>query len=210
MWFLLAAFIFYLIFMSVSVYQGSEINEELSYKVSMFPALLLIFYPATFGIQNDYDQRILEILFGIPNYRYKIWLVRMVLVYVATFLMMVIFSIFSYYLLYANNPFEMAFQIMFPVVFLGNVAFWLSTVIRNGSGTAIVMIVLGIGIYFLSLTIANTSWDIFINPFRMDENMNVIIWERILLKNRIYLVIGAVVTLLLGLLNLQKRERFVG
>ena len=134
----------------------------------------------------------------------------MVLLYVATFLMMVIFSIFSYYLLSANDPFEMAFQIMFPVVFLGNVAFWLSTVIRNGSGTAIVMIVLGIGIYFLSLTIANTSWDIFINPFRMDENMNVIIWERILLKNRIYLVIGSVITLLLGLLNLQKRERFVG
>ena len=147
-WFLLAAFIFYLIFMSVSVYQGAEINEELIYRVSMFPALLLIFYPATFGIQNDYDQRILEILFGIPNYRYKIWLVRMLLVYVATFLMMVIFSIFSYYLLYANNPFDMAFQIMFPAVFMGNVAFWLTTVIRYGSGAAIVMIVLGSGIFF--------------------------------------------------------------
>ena len=139
-----------------------------------------------------------------------LWLVRYVIVMLATFPTMLIFSVFSYFLLYANNPCEIALQIMFPGVCLGNVAFWLSTVIRNGSGTAIVMIVLAIGIYFLSLTIANTSWDIFINPFRMDENMNVIIWERILLKNRIYLVIGAVVTLLLGLLYLQKRERFVG
>ena len=42
-------------------------------QILMFPSMLLIFYPAVFGIQNDEDSRILEILFGIPDYKYKVW-----------------------------------------------------------------------------------------------------------------------------------------
>lgn len=35
-----------------------------------------IFYPAIFGMQNDVDNRILEILFGIPDYKCKVWCVE--------------------------------------------------------------------------------------------------------------------------------------
>ncbi len=51
----------------------------------MFPCVLLVFYPAVFGIQNDEDSRILEILFGIPDYKYKVWGVRLLMIYVAIF-----------------------------------------------------------------------------------------------------------------------------
>ena len=40
-----------------------------AYSILLLSGLLLIFYPAAFGIQNDMDTRMIETLFGIPNYR---------------------------------------------------------------------------------------------------------------------------------------------
>ena len=83
--FLLAALVFYVFFMVVSVYDNVEINIGFMYEITFFPALLLIFYPMVFGIQRDEDARMLEILFGIPDYRYKVWLVRLVLIFFLVF-----------------------------------------------------------------------------------------------------------------------------
>ena len=84
-WFLLAAFGFFALFMFQNAWKREEINEGLIYSILMFPSMLLIFYPAVFGIQNDEDSRILEILFGIPDYKYKVWGVRLLMIYVAIF-----------------------------------------------------------------------------------------------------------------------------
>jgi hypothetical protein len=46
------------------------------------PGVLLIFYPSAYSIQGDIDARILETLFGIPDYRYKVWLSRSVTHYI--------------------------------------------------------------------------------------------------------------------------------
>lgn len=211
-WFLLASLLFYLGFMTFSVYTGADNNEELIYKLLIYPAVLLIFYPTTFGIQNDYDNRVLEILFGIPNYRYKVWLVRLVMIYVAAFILVVLFSWMTCYLLCPNNVWVMSIQIMFPLLFLGNLTFWVSTLTRSGNGTAIVMIILAIVLSILGANrdgIGNTAWDLFINPFHQSDRLNPLVWENILLKNRLYLLIGATVALMAGILNLQRRERFV-
>ena len=62
-WFLLAAFGFFAFFMFQSAWNRAEINEGLIYNILMFPCLLLIFYPAVFGIQNDEDSRIFFLVF---------------------------------------------------------------------------------------------------------------------------------------------------
>src|SRR5690606_29578203 len=72
-WFLLAAFAFFVFFAVQTVLNRQAINEGTVYELLIFPGILLIFYPSVFGIQNDDDSRMLEILFGIPNYRYKVW-----------------------------------------------------------------------------------------------------------------------------------------
>lgn len=211
-WFLTASSLLYIFFIWWGVYQGEPVTEQLIYSSMLYPAILIIFYPCTFGIQNDYDNRILEILFGIPNYRYKIWLFRMFMIYIATFFMMIALALISYVLVYANNPVEMAAQIMVPVIFFGNLAFWISTLTRNGSGTAIVIIIIGIVSYFAisMFEMSNKSpWDIFLNPYKMQEGSNPIIWGIIVTKNRIYMIFGIVITLMLGLMNLQKRESFM-
>lgn len=210
-WFLLAAFAFFGYFMFQSAWSRSEINEGLIYTLLMFPCVLLVFYPAVFGIQNDEDNRILEILFGIPDYKYKVWGVRLLMIYVAIFFILVVFSYLATLLLYPVNPFEMAVQLMFPLVFFGNMAFMFSTITRSGNGTAVITIILAILLLITSEMdfIERSFWNILLNPFKVPDNFLPVIWESLILKNRIFLLTGGIVWMMIGLLNLQKRERFV-
>ena len=221
-WFLLCAFGFFAFFMFQVAYQRTEINEGTIYNLLIFPCLLLIFYPVVFGIQNDEDNRILEIIFGIPNYRYKVWGVRMLMVYIANYFILVIFSYVASLLLYPVNMFEMAAQLIFPMLFFGNLAFMFSTITRSGNGTAVLMIILGLGFYIFMSTsapatqtaqatqsISNSLWNVYINPFTIPTNIHPVVWQDTILKSRIFLSISGIVWLLIGLLNLQKREKFV-
>lgn len=210
-WFLLAAFSFFAFFMFLNAWNRAEINEGLIYNLLLFPCILLIFYPAVFGIQNDEDSRILEILFGIPNYKYKVWGVRLLMIYVAIFSILIVFSYIAILLLYPVNPFEMSLQLIFPVLFFGNMAFMLSTLTRSGNGTAVLMIIIGIALMFVSNmnVIERSFWNILLNPFQIPGNLHPAIWESILIKNRILLLSASFIWAMIGLLNLQKREKFV-
>ena len=228
-WFLLASFAFFAFFMFQLAWNRGEINESAIYDMLFFPCLLLIFYPVVFGIQNDEDNRILEIIFGIPNYRFKVWGFRIFMVYVANFFILILFAYIARILLYPINIIEMSAQLIFPMLFFGNLAFMFSTITRSGNGTAVVMIITGLLFFIImnaggggggpgggpggnnqpSAGMAFSFWNIFLNPFTIPSNLHPLIWQDTIIKNRIFLTLGGVVFLLVGLLNLQKREKFV-
>jgi hypothetical protein len=210
-WFLLSAFAFFAFFMFQQAWNRGEINEGTIYDMLFFPCLLLIFYPVVFGIQNDEDSRILEIIFGIPNYRYKVWGLRMLMVYVANYFILILFAYVARLLLYPVNVFEMAAQLIFPMLFFGNLAFMFSTITRSGNGTAVIIIILGL-VFFIFLNandlLRYSFWNVFLNPFSPPW-IHPMIWQNIFIKSRLFLLIGGIVFLMIGLLNLQKREKFV-
>ncbi|MFY9152749.1 MAG: hypothetical protein WAO52_12075 [Prolixibacteraceae bacterium] len=208
-WFVLAAIAFYFFIAVTNIYDNNVIDDGFIYGLQIMPGLLLIFYPMTFGIQNDLDTGILEILFGIPDYRYKVWLVRLVLVFALVYLMMIGLTFMSFYLLAPVNIFELSFNVMFPVYFLGSMAFLFSTIIKNGNGTAVVMVIIGVLLLILSGMLNRTMWNIFLNPFEIPRNLNEMVWQEITLKNRIFLAVGSLLFVLYGLFNLQKREKFI-
>jgi len=208
-WFLIAALGFFLFFAIQVVLNNETMGEDVVYGLLIFPGILLIFYPSVFGIQNDDDSRMLEILFGIPNYRYKVWLVRLIMIYVLVFIIIVLFSALASVLLYKVQIMEMSYQLMYPIIFLGSMAFMFSTLIKNGNGTAVAMVLIGVAIFILTDSIQNTQWNPFLNPFDIPNNLNEVIWEGTIRKNRIFLGIGMLVFILYGLFNLQKREKFV-
>ena len=210
LWFLLTSFLLFAYFVCSSLWRGEIPTDEMMYSHLFFPALLLVFYPATFGIQNDADNRILEILFGIPGYMYKVWLSRLLLIYVIVFVMLVIYSLIAYILVYPISPLGMAYHLMYPVLFMGGLSFYLSTVTRNGNATALLIIILGIAMIFLRGSLfRDTMWDISLTPYHIPENIHPVIWESTVMKNRLFLGIGTLVFTLLALLNLQKREKFI-
>jgi hypothetical protein len=207
-WFILAALVFLLFFMFQMAWNRDvDISEKLIYKLLIFPSMLLIFYPSVFGIQNDEDARILELLFGIPNYKYKVWAVRLLIIYIAIFFILILFAYITEVLLYPVNPVEMSYQLMFPILFYGNLAFMFSTITRNGNGTAVIMILIAIAVLIWN---GDNYWNILLNPFDVPRNMLPVIWESIVLKNRLFLLVGSVIWLMTGLMNLQKREKFLG
>jgi len=209
-YFLLAAVGIFLLVTIINLLDSdSNPNEGMVYYLLLVPGILIIFYPTTFGIQNDVDTRMIEILFGIPNYRYKVWLVRIALIYVVVFTILFILSLLSSVALVTVPIFQMVFQLMFPIFFLGCLAFMVSTLIRNGNGTAVVIIIIGMTFWILSEPLATSRWNLFLNPFSVPSDVNEAVWMETSLNNRIYLVIGTIITILFGLLNLQKREKFV-
>jgi hypothetical protein len=208
-WFLAGSVAFYLGLSVIYVFSTdiSRVNDL--YGVFLFSGILLVFYPSVFGIQNDQDSRTIEILFGIPNYRYKVWLVRIVLIFTISFLIMIAFTFLSSVLIVKFRFVKVAAQVMVPVIFLGMMAFMLSTVIRNGNGTAVVMIIFGLFFLILSDSLEKSQWNVFLNPYEPPYDVNETTWAIITMKNRIILFTGSVIFLLAALFNLQKREKFM-
>jgi hypothetical protein len=208
-WFVLAALAFYFFVAITGIYNNSLIDDGFVYGLQIMPGLLLIFYPMTFGVQNDLDAGIIEILFGIPDYRYKVWLVRLILVFALVFLMMIGMTVMSYYLLAPVNIFEQAFHVMFPIYFLGSMAFLFSTIVKNGNGTAVVMVIIGVVLLILSDVLEQTMWNVFLNPLSIPNRLNEMVWHELAVKNRLFLASGTLIFILAGLFNLQKREKFI-
>jgi hypothetical protein len=208
-WFLAGSVIFYLGLSVIYVLDQDVSSMHDLYGVFLFSGVLLVFYPTVFGVQNDQDARTIEILFGIPNYRYKVWLVRIILIFIVAFLIMLVFTFLSSVLIVKFRFVYVTIQIMFPVIFLGLMAFMLSTVVRNGNGTAVIMVIFGLFFLMLIDSLERSQWNVFLNPFDLPRDVNETTWAIITLKNRIILATGSVVFLLVALFNLQKREKFM-
>jgi hypothetical protein len=208
-YFLSAAFIFFLLVAIINLFTVSNTEVEDVYYILLFPGILLIFYPATFGIQNDEDTGMLENIFAIPNYRYKVWLPRLAMIYVLVFLLLLFLSLLSSFALIVVPVFEMVYELMFPIFFLGSLAFALSTVVRNGNGTAVVIIIIGLIFWIAAEPLEGSAWNLFLNPYDVPGDMNESIWATVVTTNRLYLLAGTILCLLFGLFNLQKREKFM-
>ena len=140
-YFVLSAIGFYILTVGISLFSDDEITMATGYSMLLVPSILLIFYPTCFGIQNDQDAKIIEIIFGIPNYRYKIWLFRLLIAYVICFIMTFFLAALTNWLVVEAPPLDLTLQVMVPVLFIGLLCFMLSTMVRNGNGTAVLIIV---------------------------------------------------------------------
>ncbi len=208
-YFLTAAVIFFLIVTTINLFSPGSTESGDVYYILLFPGILLIFYPTAFGIQNDDDSGMLENIFAIPNYRYKVWLPRLVMIYILVFFLLIILSLISSFALTVVPVLNMVFQLMFPIFFLGSLAFAISTMVKNGNGTAVIMVIIGIIFWISSGILEESEWNIFLNPFFLPGEMNEAIWNTVITNNRLYLLAGTILSILYGLMNLQNREKFV-
>ena len=208
-YFILAAFGFFLLLGTIAAFDDNYLGIHDVYGLLIFPAILLVFYPSAFGIQSDADQRTLEIIFGIPDYRYKVWLVRIIMVLVIVYVLLFPFAALAHYALVSIPIFEMVSQLMILVLFVSTLGFCVSTLVKNGNATAVIMVILGLVFLILADELDYSKWNILLNPFRDPDSVNEIVWLETIRQNRIILVISSIVLLLLGLLNLQNREKFL-
>lgn len=208
-YFVVAAFLFFAFIITISIFDDPDFNEAVIYGFLVFPGLLLIFYPMAYGIQNDEDSKMLETIFGIPNYRYKVWLVRFILSIGVAFVILLVLGTIANLTLYRFNLLPMVGQVLFPIMFLSSLAFMLSTLIKNGNGTAIVIVIVAFIFFVFAEPLEYSAYNVFLNPFSEPREMSEFIWLTIIFKNRVYLTVASALCLLYGMFNLQFRERFV-
>ncbi|WKV12348.1 hypothetical protein [Marivirga harenae] len=208
-YFVLASFLFFAFIITIAIFDDPDFNEAVIYGFLVFPGLLLIFYPMAYGIQNDDDSKMLETIFGIPNYRYKVWLVRFILAVGVAFVILLVLGSIANFTLYRFSLLPMVGQVLFPITFLSSLAFMLSTLIKNGNGTAIVIVIVSFIFFIFSEPLSNSVYNVFLNPFSEPREMSEFIWHSIIFKNRLYLIVASALCLLYGMFNLQFREKFV-
>ncbi len=208
-YFVVAAFLFFAFIITISIFDDPNFNEAVIYGFLVFPGLLLIFYPMAYGIQNDDDSKMLETIFGIPNYRFKVWLVRFVLTIGVAFAILLVLGTIANLTLHRFSLFPMVGQVLFPITFLSSLAFMLSTLIKNGNGTAIVIVIISFIFFVFFELLEYSAYNVFLNPFSEPSEMSEFVWKSVIFKNRLYLMIAIVLCLLYGMFNLQYREKFV-
>lgn len=210
LYFLLGALGFYLLIVGISLFDAETYPElEDAFVLLLFPGLLLVFYPTVFGIQNDVDARTIELLFGIPNYRYRVWLLRFAVIIGMVFTILLLLAGLTT-LVYVPVPMlEMTAHLMVSLTFLGATGFLIATLVRNGNGAAGVMVLVILAVWILGEIFNRTAWQVFLNPYDKPNDLTPPVWSELLLYNRIYLVVGTILAILGALLRLQKRERFI-
>ncbi len=209
-YFLIAAVVIFLLVVIIyAVNEEIPPGAEAVYYFLMVPGVLLIFYPSAYSIQSDVDAGMLETLFGIPNYRYKIWLVRALVQYLTVAGLLALLALFCRAMIADFNILSMLFQLMFPLVFLGSLAFAIATMVRSGNATAAVMV--GILLFFWTAAepLSGSRWNLFHNPFSLKENLDALVWAQTTLYNRAYLAVGSILCAMYALLRLQNREKFI-
>ena len=176
----------------------------------LVPGVVLVFYPAAYAVQGDVDARMLETLFGIPDYRYKVWLARHLIQQLVTALLLALLAYLCQVAL-ADFPLDlMVFHLAFPILFFSSAAFMCATITRSGNGTAAIIVVVGLIFWILSQeALQGSRWNLFYNPFDHRDEFAALLQEDTTFYNRLYLLVGSVLATLLGLLRLQQRERFV-
>jgi hypothetical protein len=208
-YFVVAAFLFFAFIITITIFDDPDFDEAVIYGFLVFPGLLLIFYPMAYGIQNDDDSKMLETIFGIPNYRYKIYLVRFVLAIGVVFVLLLVLGGIANITLHRFHLLPMVGQVLFPIFFLASLGFMLSTLIKNGNGTAIVIVILAFIFFVFFEVLEYSAYNVFLNPFSEPRDMSEFIWHTIIFKNRLYLIVASALCLLYGMFNLQFREKFV-
>jgi len=208
-YFLIAGWLFFLVIDGIMLFSDNTIDISDVYDLLLFPGILIMFYPVVYNIQNDKDARTLEIIFGIPNYRYRVYLFRFLMAILLLVFMLILMAAFSWFSIVQIPVLKIAFQLLSPLFFLACLTFLFTTLIRNGNGAAVVMVIIGLVFFIMNEPLANSKWNLFLNPYNIPVEMNLSVWMNVIHQNRLILFIGSVIALLWGLMNLQYREKFM-
>ncbi|UCC45343.1 MAG: hypothetical protein JSU65_05330 [Candidatus Zixiibacteriota bacterium] len=184
-------------------------TAEAVYYFLLVPGALLVFYPSAYSIQADVDAGMAETLFGIPDYRYKVWLARNLSQYVVIAILLLMLALFCRAAMADFSVSSMLFQVMFPVLFLGSLGFMIATLLRSGNAAAVIMILLVLALWIAEEPLEESRWNLFHNPFKQVDIYQTLAWMETTLFNRVYILVGSLVSIMLALLRLQKREKFI-
>lgn len=122
-YFFIAAILFYLVVIGIMLFTDATPDTGDIFSTLMFPGILIIFYPVAYNIQGDKDARMLEIIFGVPDYRYKVYLVRFVVAVVLLMISLLVLAWFANFSVAYIPVFQVVYYLFFPLGFIACLTF---------------------------------------------------------------------------------------
>jgi hypothetical protein len=208
-YFLIAALAFYFLIIGILLFSESTTTTKEIFSALIVPGVLVLFYPTIYGIQNDKDARMLEIIFAIPNYRYKVYLLRFLINFLLLFFVLLSLTYLTGFALIKFNEVHLLFQLMYLMLFISCLSFLFSTLMKSGNSAAVTLIIISLFFIILSETLEHSKWNIFLNPYNVPTEMSTTVWKNVIYQNHLMMIIASVIFLFWSLINLQKRETFV-
>jgi ABC-type transport system involved in multi-copper enzyme maturation permease subunit len=190
--------------------EGFSVRQALHVLVEI-PGAVLAIYLTMDLVAGERDRNTLEVLFSASMSHYKIWVTRMLAVYVVLLVTLVGMSTLSYYL-FAEFPFLLGgLNAFLPAFLIASLTFFFSVTCRSGNAAG--MLSLGVLVLILITSdpdiLGDTVFFVFLNPFDPPMGMEEMMWDDRVLINRLGILATGCLLLFLGLRRMERRERLL-
>jgi len=202
---------YYAILYAFAVYQpgsGFSVDEALFVLVEL-PGTVLGIYLTMDLVAKERDRHTLEVLFSTASSHYTVWTIRMLSVYFALLVTLLIMSTISYFF-FAEFPFVWGgLNAFLPAFLIANLTFYFSVFTRSANAAG--MLALGFVILVLMSYegLQGTNWDLFLKPFEVPASGDDPVWAEKMLINRLSVFITGVTLLFLALRRMEHREKLL-
>ena len=200
--------IYYAILYAIVVYDPSEGFNASDARIILveIPGTVLAIYLTMDLLARERDHQTLETLFGTASSHYAIWMVRLLALYAVLVATLLVISTVGYFF-FAEFPFvRVALNAFLPAFLVANLTFMYSVYVR-GANTAAMLASASLFVVLLSAELlAETSFWLFLDPFRPPLGTNNPYWlERVLLNRLGIFAIGCLFAFL-GLRRMEQRR----
>jgi ABC-type transport system involved in multi-copper enzyme maturation permease subunit len=188
--------------------EGFGVRQALRVLVEI-PGAVLAIYLTMDLVAGERDRNTLEVLFSTSMSHYKIWVTRMLAVYVVLAISLVGMSTVSYYF-FAEFPFLWGgLNAFLPAFLIASLTFYFSVTCRSGNTAGMLSLGVLILVLLTSEPLGSTEFFLFLNPFDPPIGVEETMWEDRVLINRLGVLGGGCLLLFLGLRRMERPERLL-
>lgn len=174
-----------------------------------FPGIIFIFYPSMSLFLSEGENRRIEMIFSTAGSMHKIWLAKIVSLYLSGAFILFLLALLSYIFVADFNLPGYFANSLFPLIFFSSLTMAFSVIFRsiNAAGlTAVGTLFFHLILYDL---LRKTRFNIFLNPYLKPDEIDHYIWNKMVLQNRIGMVVISALLITFSIKMLEKREKFL-
>lgn len=185
------------------------VGENVYIAIIVLPFLVLTVFLSSFILPSEMENNTIESLFSISGSIYKVWLIKIAVMYVALSLLILFLEILTYFMITDFKILNTYFQSLFPLYFTGGMTFYFAVRFRSNAVGAILSGIVLLMFLFLSEPLYQTKFYLYLNPMENPRNINGYVWSRTIIENRIGMVLFGSILYYLGLSKVKFREKFI-
>jgi len=212
LYFLIGIFLYFGVVCTINYFTdpGDYIKGEHIYiAVLLVPMIILTVFLSALIVPSEIESNTIESLFSVSGSIYKVWIIKIVVMYISLSLLLLILEILSYFMI-ADFPILKNFVMsLFPLYFIGGMTFFFASKYRSTGVAGIISGIVLLIFMFLAEPLEHSRFFLYLNPMITPRDINNYVWTRTVIENRIGMVIFGSFFYYLGLSRLKFKEKYI-